>query len=43
MGYLSNRTEERLLKQQSYRNKLVTATTSAINKYFENMRHASLF
>lgn len=43
MGYLSNRTEERLLKQQSYRNKLATATTRAINKYFENMQHASLF
>lgn len=43
MGYLSNRVEERLLKQQSYRKKLAEATTRAINRYFENMKHASLF
>ena len=43
MGYLSNRVEERLLKQQSYRKKLAAATTRAINRYFENMKHASLF
>lgn len=43
MGYLSNRTEERLLKQQSYRRKLAQATTRAVNRYFENMKQASLF
>lgn len=43
MGYLSNRTEERLLKQQSYRRKLAQATTRAVNRYFDNMKHASLF
>ena len=43
MGYLSNRTEERLLKQQSYRRKLAKATTRAVNRYFDNMKHASLF
>ena len=42
MGYLSNRVEERLLKQQSYRKKLAAATTRAINRYFEKMKHASL-
>ncbi|MDD4556762.1 MAG: N-acetylmuramoyl-L-alanine amidase [Alphaproteobacteria bacterium] len=43
MGYLSNRTEERLLKQPSYRKKLATATKKAIDKYFENMQQASVF
>lgn len=43
MGYLSNRTEERLLKQESYRKKLAVSTSKAVNKYFENMMHASVF
>ena len=43
MGYLSNRQEERLLKQQTYRKKLAIATSSAIDRYFENMQHASVF
>ena len=43
MGYLSNRQEERLLKQQTYRRKLVLATQRAIDSYFENMKHASVF
>ncbi len=43
MGYLSNRTEERLLKQQTYRRKLANATKKAVDDYFENMQHASLF
>lgn len=43
MGYLSNRTEERQLKQASYRKKLATSTSKAIKKYFDNMRHASVF
>lgn len=37
MGYLSNRNEERLLKQKSYRNKLAVATKKAIDIYFNNM------
>lgn len=43
MGYLSNRMEERLLKQQSYRAKLAKSTNQAIEKYFDNMQHASVF
>ena len=43
MGYLSNRTEEKLLKQKSYRNKLATSVGRAIDRYFDNMQHASLF
>ena len=43
MGYLSNRNEEKLLKQSSYRHKLAKSTSKAIDKYFENMHHASLF
>ena len=43
MGYLSNSTEERLLKQQTYRRKLANATQKAIDVYFDNMQHASLF
>ena len=43
MGYLSNATEEKLLKQADYRRKLATSTKRAIDKYFENMRKTSLF
>ncbi len=43
MGYLSNRQEEKLLQQKSYRKKLAESATEAIDKYFENMTHASLF
>ena len=43
MGYLSNRTEERQLKQTSYRKKLAESTSKAIRKYFDNMHHASVF
>lgn len=43
MGYLSNRQEEKLLQQKSYRKKLAASTADAINKYFENMRRASVF
>ncbi len=43
MGYLSNRQEERLLKQKTYRRKLALATKRAIDRYFENMKHASVF
>lgn len=43
MGYLSNRQEEKLLKQKEYRKKLAISVKNAINKYFENMQRASLF
>ena len=43
MGYLSNRTEERLLKQKDYRRKLAVSTSKAVEKYFDNMQHASVF
>lgn len=43
MGYLSNRQEEKLLQQKSYRKKLAESAAEAIDKYFENMQHASLF
>ena len=43
MGYLSNRTEEKLLRQASYRRKLAKSASVAIDRYFENMQHASLF
>ena len=43
LGYLSNRNEERLLQQKSYRKKLAVSAAKAIDKYFENMKHASVF
>ena len=43
MGYLSNRTEEKLLKQKSYRQKLAVSTSKAVETYFDNMQHASVF
>lgn len=43
MGYLSNRTEERLLKQKNYRRKLAVSASKAVEKYFDNMQHASVF
>lgn len=43
MGYLSNRQEEKLLQQKSYRKKLAESAAEAIDKYFENMQRASLF
>lgn len=43
MGYLSNRTEERLLKQQDYRKTLAVSTSRAVTKFFDNMQHASIF
>lgn len=43
MGYLSNRQEEKLLQQKSYRKKLAGSAVEAIDKYFENMTRASLF
>lgn len=43
MGYLSNRVEERLLKQKDYRRKLAVSASKAVEKYFDNMQHASVF
>lgn len=43
LGYLSNRTEEKQLQQSSYRKKLAVSAARAIDKYFENMQHASVF
>lgn len=43
MGYLSNRTEERQLKQESYRKKLAVSASKAIRRYFDNMQRASVF
>lgn len=43
MGYLSNRGEEKLLQQKDYRHKLAKSTSKAVDKYFENMQHASVF
>ena len=39
LGYLSNPTEERQLRQKSYRLKLANATVKAIDKYFQNPKH----
>ncbi len=43
LGYLSNRTEEKLLQQKSYRKKLAASAVRAIDRYFDNMQHASVF
>lgn len=43
MGYLSNKNEERLLRQESYRRKLAASAVRAIDCYFEDMKHKSLF
>ena len=43
MGYLSNKNEERLLRQESYRRKLAVSAAKAIDRYFEDMKHKSLF
>ncbi len=39
LGYLSNPSEERQLRQKSYRRKLGDATVVAIDKYFQNPKH----
>lgn len=39
LGYLSNPSEERQLRQKSYRRKLADATVKAIDKYFQNPKH----
>lgn len=43
MGYLSNKTEERLLKTKSYRSKLGDSAVASINRYFSQVQKASLY
>lgn len=43
MGYLSNRSEESLLKQKSYRAKLANSVSKAIDKYFSDPEIAALY
>lgn len=43
LGYLSNRYEEKMLQQKSYRKKLAISASRAIDRYFQNMQHASVF
>ena len=37
MGYLSNRQEEKLLQQKSYRAKLAQSIVNAVNQYFKTI------
>ena len=41
MGYLSNKEEERLLRQSAYRDKLAEATFFAIDRYFQEKHRAN--
>ena len=41
MGYLSNKEEERLLRQEDYREKLARASVRAINSYFAEKHKAN--
>lgn len=43
MGYLSNREEEQLLKQSSYRKKLAKSAAAAIDRYFNDPEVAALY
>lgn len=43
MGYLSNKSEESLLKQSSYRKKLAASVTQAISRYFNDPEIASIY
>ena len=43
MGYLSNKSEENLLKQSSYRKKLATSVVQAVDKYFNDPEIAALY
>ena len=43
MGYLSNKQEEQLLTQSSYRKKLATSAVSAIDRYFNDPEVAALY
>ena len=41
MGYLSNRDEEKLLRQEAYREKLAKAVVRAVNGYFAEKHKAN--
>lgn len=43
MGYLSNKQEEKLLKQSSYRKKMASSVSVAIDKYFNDPEIAALY
>lgn len=43
MGYLSNRQEEKLLKQSGYRKKMANSVALAIDKYFNDPEIAALY
>ncbi len=43
LGYLSNPTEEKQLQRKDYRKKLAISAAKAIDRYFNNMQHASVF
>ena len=43
MGYLSNKQEEQLLQQSSYRKKLANSAASAIDRYFNDPEVAALY
>ncbi len=43
MGYLSNKEEENLLKQSSYRKKLASSATQAVDRYFNDPEVAALY
>lgn len=43
MGYLSNKSEESLLKQSSYRKKLAASVTKAVDRYFNDPEIAALY
>lgn len=43
MGYLSNRQEEKLLKQSSYRKKMANSVSVAIDEYFNDPEIAALY
>lgn len=43
MGYLSNRSEESLLKQSSYRKKLADSVSKAVDRYFNDPEVAAIY
>jgi len=43
LGYLSNPSEEKELQRKDYRKKLAVSAAKAIDRYFSNMQHASVF
>ena len=43
LGYLSNKSEENLLKQSSYRKKLAASVSKAVDRYFKDPEVAALY